>query len=409
MAGSDVSDDENGNEPTDEVAPVGSPTVEAPYAGGAGEPTGWLAAVELPEPPPASIAGSAGRSRRPLVAALAVLVAAAVLGAWFAASRDDEVAPGTDGGRSEEPAASFWGHRWQVVSIREGDSARTLASVGGQPVVLDASTEGQLSYNGCNGGGGTGRLDGDRLLVTELVSTEMACTDAEGEALMAQDAWLASFLMAGPNVAIDAEKLTLTTDGATVELTDLGHGEPKEPVDPGSADDPVSNDPDAPTLPDPGRGSSLPPGSGSDGYPAPVGGGAGGSPGSSGVDGILGQRWTITRIGPGTGSGGSGSSPGVTARPDGSAPMLDTRTEGQVGFTGCNGGRGGASLDGDRLLVDGIAGTKMACSGRDGEALMAQDATLAAILEAGPTVAIEGDTLALAADAGTIEATRVQS
>lgn len=76
---------------------------------------------------------------------------------------------------------------------------------------------------------------------------------------MAQDAWLAAFLMAGPTVAIEDEKLRLTTDEATVELTDLGPAEPKEPVDPGSADDPVSNEPDAPSLPDPGSGSSLPP------------------------------------------------------------------------------------------------------------------------------------------------------
>jgi heat shock protein HslJ len=355
-----MNDEANRTEPTAEELPDSSP-----------EP------VELSEPPPAS-SGVAGRSRMALTAALVVLVVAVALGTWFALGRDDdEVSTDAGGGGSTEPVPSFWGHRWQVDAIREGNVARKLVPVGGESVVLDATTEGELSYTGCNGGFGEGRLDGDRLVVSQVGSTEMACIDAEGEALMAQDTWLAEFLMAGPTVAIDGEKLTLSTDEATVELTDLGPGEPKEPVDPGSADDPVSND--------------------------PLGGGTGGSPGA---EGLWGSRWTITQIDLGTGTGDPGSKEGVAALADGSAPVLDTTTEGQINFTGCNGGRGGATLTGDRLSVDGIVATKMACSGPDGEALMAQDATLSTIFEAGPTVSIDGDTLTLVADVGTVVATR---
>lgn len=374
-----MNDEANRTEPTAEELPDSLP-----------EP------VELSEPPPAS-SGVAGRSRMALTAALVVLVVAVALGTWFALGRnEDEVSTDAGGGGSTEPVPSLWGHRWQVDAIREGNVARKLVPVGGESVVLDATTEGELSYTGCNGGFGEGRLDGDRLVVSQVGSTEMACIDAEGEALMAQDTWLAEFLMAGPNVALDGEKLTLSTDEATVELTDLGPGEPKEPVDPGSADDPVSNDPDAPSLPDPGTGSSLPPAAGTDGSPGTGGGGTGDS---SGAAGIWGNRWTITRI-------DGGSSRGVAPLPDGSPPVLDTTTEGRISFTGCNGGRGRATLTGDRLSVDGIVATKMACSGPDGEALMAQDATLSKIFEAGPTVSIDGDTLTLVADVGTVEATR---
>jgi heat shock protein HslJ len=258
-----------------------------------------------------------------------------------------------------------------------------------------------VSFNGCNGGSGTARLEDGRLVVEGgFASTNMACLDGDGEALMDQDAWLAEFLSSGPTVVVDGDTLLLRTDAATVQL--VSRGPASDPAAPGDPDAPVSNDPDAPSLPDPGQGSSIPttaPG-GSGPAGGSVGGGSAGSPGAA----IWGERWTITSVT--STSGPTGSAAAARPTTDGSAPVLDLTDDGRASFTGCNGGTGSARLDGDRLLVDAVVSTRMACGGPDGEALMAQDAAITAILEAGPTVALDGSALRLTADVGTIEATR---
>lgn len=58
---------------------------------------------------------------------------------------------------------------------------------------------------------------------------------------------------------------------------------------------------------------------------------------------------------------------------------------------GCNTMLGGYEVDGNTLVVDGLAMTEMGCP----EDLMAQDAWLAALLESGPALAVDGDTLIL--------------
>lgn len=58
---------------------------------------------------------------------------------------------------------------------------------------------------------------------------------------------------------------------------------------------------------------------------------------------------------------------------------------------GCNTMFGGYEVDGDTLVVDGLAMTEMGCP----EDLMAQDAWLAALLQSGPALAVDGDTLVL--------------
>lgn len=135
--------------------------------------------------------------------------------------------------------------------------------------------------------------------------------------------------------------------------------------------------------------------------------GGGGAPPEAGAGAIWGAQWTITVIERDAGSDTVASGSGVSPLPDGSAPVLDTATEGRVGFTGCNGGQGRAVLQNDKLMVDGMASTRLACGGPDGSALMAQDRTVADILEGGPTVAIDGDVIALTSAGGRIQATRI--
>jgi heat shock protein HslJ len=76
---------------------------------------------------------------------------------------------------------------------------------------------------GCNFLDFNWSLDGDRLVIGDSAGTAMACEPAT---LMDQDDWLASFLTAGPTVAVGGDTLTLTGDSATITLIDDEIAEP---------------------------------------------------------------------------------------------------------------------------------------------------------------------------------------
>jgi heat shock protein HslJ len=72
--------------------------------------------------------------------------------------------------------------------------------------------------------------------------------------------------------------------------------------------------------------------------------------------------------------------------------LVLTLDDGAIGMSGgCNGIGGAYTLDGDVLVVDGLAQTEMACA----DALMAQDEWVVALLEARPSLAVEGDTVTI--------------
>jgi heat shock protein HslJ len=87
---------------------------------------------------------------------------------------------------------------------------------------------------------------------------------------------------------------------------------------------------------------------------------------------IEGREWRVNAIG--------GEAPG------GPSPATLTFAEGRVtGTTGCNRLTGGYALDGDRLTMDGVATTRMACPGP----AMAQEAAIVAALR-GPLTIVRG-------------------
>lgn len=65
------------------------------------------------------------------------------------------------------------------------------------------------------------------------------------------------------------------------------------------------------------------------------------------------------------------------------------------GSTGCNRLNGAATVEDDRLVIEGLATTRMACEG-----VMEQEAFVLAVLEGRPTVSIEGNALTLTLDDG---------
>jgi heat shock protein HslJ len=84
----------------------------------------------------------------------------------------------------------------------------------------------------------------------------------------------------------------------------------------------------------------------------------------------------------------------VSSVVEGSTLELD---DGQLGgHTGCNSFGGRYELDGDRLVVDELESTLIGCEG----ALRFQEAHLLGVLEADPTITLEGRTLTLTDDDG---------
>lgn len=97
-------------------------------------------------------------------------------------------------------------------SVTEDGAAVTLAS--DAPVTLTFSEDTVSAKAGCNTHFGTATItDGQLVIDGQLASTMMACD----QALMDQDAWLAAFLMSGPQVGRDGDLLTL--ESPTVTMT----------------------------------------------------------------------------------------------------------------------------------------------------------------------------------------------
>jgi heat shock protein HslJ len=307
--------------------------------------------------------GGSGASRRPvLLAALGVAVLLIVVLVVFAVTGDDDTDDVSSGGDTEE-TASFWGATWRIVSITEDGQDITPDLPEGKDL-FDTTEEGRISFTGCNGASGGASLDGDTLVVEDMMQTQMACMDEEGQVLMDHDAFMVAFLGGGPTVSIDGDQLTLTGADATIVLepapavsgsTTLV--DPGDPGDPGDPDTPVSSE------------------------------GA-----------FWGSTWTITTI-----VDDGAEVEVVDAQASGAAPEIDTTAEGAISFTGCNGGRGEANYGAGKLAVGPLVSTKMAC---EDAALMSQDDFIASLLASAPTVSVEGDTLVLAADQDQLVATR---
>lgn len=83
------------------------------------------------------------------------------------------------------------------------------------PVTLRFGTDGSIgAVYGCNGGGGTGRVDAGRLVVDGLDVTEKACAPD----LQAQDEAVVALLLGRPRVDYDGRTLVLTGPDLTLRL-----------------------------------------------------------------------------------------------------------------------------------------------------------------------------------------------
>lgn len=119
---------------------------------------------------------------------------------------------GGSGGASDEWPA---GRTFLSTSVTEHGADRQL--VEGTRISLRFQDDGRVSADaGCNQISGDGRLEGGKLLVKDLMMTEIGCPQDRAQ----QDRWLIEVLTGSPGLELNGDQLTLTGQDVTIKLTD---------------------------------------------------------------------------------------------------------------------------------------------------------------------------------------------
>ena len=126
--------------------------------------------------------------------------------------------------RTRGDAKDLWGREFLSTAVTEHGRIRPL--VPGTRLRLAFEDGDVRAYAGCNHLTGRALVDGRRLAVERFASTDMACDPVRQE----QDAWLASFLAAGPTWRLDGDDLVLGGGGTEIRLTDRSVAEPDRPL-----------------------------------------------------------------------------------------------------------------------------------------------------------------------------------
>lgn len=210
---------------------------------------------------------------------------------------------GTSGG--DGAAGVAWddlsGRTFLSTDVTKGGDPYPL--VKGSVVRLTFTDDGIGASAGCNQMGGAASLD-DGVLVVDgpMAMTEMACD----EPLMQQDTWLAALLADSPDVTLDADRLTLTTDTYRVQLVDEKTANPDRALED--------------------------------------------------------TEWTLTGM-----LSGSEDTGAVSSVPAGVTATLVFAGGSLSGSDGCNRVMGDYRVEGDTITVSQLASTLMACKGAAGD------------------------------------------
>ncbi len=240
---------------------------------------------------------------------------------------------GTGGTRADGPAAVD-GRRFLLQAWPGGSAPGTTRLPAGATAAGSIEfRNGRLSANvGCNGMSGPYRLDGSRLIVSDLATTMMAC-DAER---MDRDTAFSQFLAGSPTVTLSGPTLTLTGAGTTFVFTDAAAADP------------------APAL--------------------------------------VGPTWRFDGLVSGTGPDGVVSSPPASGT--GTRPVTVTfGNDGRVAVQlPCNSGAGTYQVTGDTIRFGPIAVTAMACADAS---LTELEGQIGAVLQGEVRFAIDGHVLTI--------------
>jgi heat shock protein HslJ len=154
------------------------------------------------------------------ILALGIFAAAAVLVVPRLLPRSDEGRPAGQPGPLPGPtptgsAEDLWGRTFISTSATRGGAHRPLVPETDIEVTFRRST---ISFvAGCNGYGGELEITDDRLIVGEIMGTEVGCAPELHE----QDEWLIEFFAGDPRWRLDEALLTLTSGETVLEFREV--------------------------------------------------------------------------------------------------------------------------------------------------------------------------------------------
>jgi heat shock protein HslJ len=154
----------------------------------------------------------------------AVIVFVAIVGSLEACAGGAAPTPAPAATPGATPGDGLSGRAFLSVAITDGGVDRPL--VPGTRIRLDFTDAGLSASAGCNTMGARSHVDGGRLIVDQMSTTDTGCLAALG----GQDAWLATFLTSGPAVALAGNDLTLTAGSIVVHLQDRRVVQPDRPL-----------------------------------------------------------------------------------------------------------------------------------------------------------------------------------
>lgn len=175
------------------------------------------------------IAGQAQRrSHRVWMLSAAAVVLVVLVVAIAAVARRGDVRMGVaDGGLGESLAGrEFWS-----VAVTEDGLEREMTDNAGQPtkvwIRFSPDRPALLASAGCNTLNAGFSIDSSRLVLDPGIgTTEVACYGPIAE----QDSWLSEFLQSSPTIALDGDRLTLTSGSTVIELLDHEVADPDRPL-----------------------------------------------------------------------------------------------------------------------------------------------------------------------------------
>jgi heat shock protein HslJ len=112
-------------------------------------------------------------------------------------------------------AERLTGRLFRSVAVTENGAPRPL--VAGSRIELRMGADGSIVFSaGCNDKESRVTITDDRLVVDEISTSDMACTEPR----MAQDDWLSAFFRAGPTWRWSGRELVLTRDRTEIRLAE---------------------------------------------------------------------------------------------------------------------------------------------------------------------------------------------
>jgi heat shock protein HslJ len=153
--------------------------------------------------------------RTALLLCATMLLAAAGCARPGTGSPNDAGSP--NGTASPNPGIRVWpeGREFRSTSVTESGAERPL--VAGTQVTIRFRAPGELEvYAGCNHLGVHVRLEGERMVAYDYLSTAIGCVEER----LNQDKWLIDFFNAGPTWRTSSNEVTLRAGTTEIVLTD---------------------------------------------------------------------------------------------------------------------------------------------------------------------------------------------